>query len=417
MLKTATFMLSSILCTLDVAAQRVDTIVRKVDRPLHTGVATLRRELSIGVAEGDEKYMMGAIADVAVSASGDIYVWDRSIPAIRMYDASGKYIRTIGRLGSGPGEYRPGGALAIGRNGNLLMWDPGNARINVYTASGDVLTSWPTKSGRSGSIEGSGLLTVDAAGFTYAKSMFVINQAGKPTDTRTGWIRFQPDGSLQDTILAPSYPGERLLYAEARGQFSSRYVPFMPHGYFALSPLGYFVSGVNDRIALDINEPGRPVVSIRRTIAPEAVSAHERDSARADITADMRKVLPSWSWNGGDIPKTKPVYSSLTVASDGRLWVELDEGPRAKEDSASLGRGQMMVMEGRGGGAVRTVPWSCPSTGSMLFDVYEPSGTYLGQVQLPARIDAIVMRGDFIWATTCNDDGVPSVGRYRIIWR
>jgi hypothetical protein len=53
----------------------------------------------------------------------------------------------------------------------------------------------------------------------------------------------------------------------------------------------------------------------------------------------------------------------------------------------------------------------------MLFDVYEPSGTYLGQVQVPARIDAIVMRGDFIWATTCKDDGVPSVGRYRIIWR
>ena len=417
MLKTATFMLSSILCTFDVTAQRADTLVRHVNRPVHSGVATLRRELSIGVADGDEKYMMGAIADVAVSASGDIYVWDRSIPAIRMYDASGKYIRTIGRLGSGPGEYRPGGALAIGKNGTLLMWDPGNARINVYTASGDVVTSWPTKSGSAGSIDGSGLLTVDVAGYAYAKSMFVIRQQGQPMDTRTGWIRFQPDGSLQDTILAPSYPGERVLHVEARGRFSSRYVPFTPHAHFEVSPLGYFVSGVNDRIALDINEPGKPVVSIRRTIVPRAVTARERDSARADITADMRAVLPSWSWNGGDIPKTKPVYSSLTVASDGRLWVELAEGPRAKEDSTALGRGQMMIIEGRGGGAVRTVPWSCPSTGWMLFDVYEPAGTYLGQVQVPARVDAIVMRGDFIWATTCNDDGVPSVGRYRIIWR
>jgi hypothetical protein len=73
-------------------------------------------------------------------------------------------------------------------------------------------------------------------------------------------------------------------------------------------------------------------------------------------------------------------------------------------------------MEG-GGGVPRSLPWSCPSSGWMLFDVYEPNGTYLGQVQVPARVDPIVMRGDLIWATTCNDDGVPSVGRYRISWR
>lgn len=417
MLKTATFTLLSFLCVGELAAQRTDTIVRTAGRPVHAGVATLRREISIGIADGDEKYMMGAIADVAVSASGDIYVWDRSVPAIRVYDATGKYVRTIGRLGSGPGEYRPGGALAIGRNGNLLMWDPGNARINVYSATGDVVTSWPTKSGSSGSVEGRGLLTIDAGGITYAQSMFVIRQPGKPVDTRIGWIRFQPNGSPQDTVFTPPYPEERLLRAEARGQFSTRVVPFMPNAYYELSPLGYFVSGVSDRIALDINEPGKPVLSIRRTVPPQAVTARERDSARADITAEMRKVLPTWSWNGSDIPKTKPVYSSLTIASDGRLWVQLAEGPRAKEDSAALGRGQMMVMEGRGGGALRTVPWSCPSSGWMLFDIYEASGTYLGQVQVPARVDPIVMRGDFVWATTCNDDGVPSVGRYRISWR
>ena len=202
MLKTATFIL--LVCAGELAAQRADTIVKTAGRPVHSGVATLRRELSIGVADGDEKYMLGAIADVAVSASGDIYVWDRSIPAIRMYDASGKYIRTIGRLGSVPGEYRPGGALAVGRNGNLLMWDPGTARINVYTASGDIVTSWPTKSGSSGSIEGRGLLTVDVNGVTHAQSMFFINQPGKPADTRTGWIRYRPAGSLQDTVFKPA---------------------------------------------------------------------------------------------------------------------------------------------------------------------------------------------------------------------
>jgi hypothetical protein len=416
-LKAAAFTVMTLLSAGGLAAQRTDTIIRTASRPVHAGVATLRRELSIGVVDGEDHYMLGAIADIAVSESGDIYVWDRIAPAIRMYNDAGKYVRTIGARGSGPGEYRAGAAIAIARNGNLLMWDPGNARINVYTAAGDVVTTWPTRSEGVGSVDGHGVLTVDATGTIYARKMFVLRQPGRPVDTRTGWIRFRPNGSLQDTVFVPPYPAERLLHAEAGGQFSSRTVPFMPDRNFELSPVGYFVSGISDRIALNIVEPGKPVVSIRRAVTPQPVTAKQRDSARAEITREMRKVLPSWSWNGSDIPRTKPVYTSLTIASDGRMWVQLDEGPAAKEDSTALGRGQMMVTERREAGLVRTSPWSCPSSGWMLFDVYEPTGTYLGQVRVPARVDPIVMRGDLIWAATCDADGVPSVGRYRILWR
>ena len=417
LLKTAACTLWA-LCSADaLAAQVADTIARNAGRPAHAGVATLQRELTIGVAEGDDHYLLGSVADIAVSESGDIYVWDRIAPAIRVYNAAGKYVRTIGARGGGPGEYVAGAGLALARNGNLLLWDPGNARINVYRGTGEFVTSWPTRSGGVGSVDGHGLLTVDVTGTIYARKMFIVREEGKPIDTRIGWIRFRSNGSLQDTVFAPPYPAARLLHAEARGQFSSRVVPFMPNLDFELSPLGYFVSGVSDRIALNIHEPGKPVVSIRRTLTPQRVTANERDSARAEITKEMRKIVPSWSWNGPEIPRTKPVYSSLTIASDGRLWVQLAEGPPAKEDSTALGRGQMMVTERRAEGPVRTSSWSCPSSGWLLFDVYEPSGTYLGQVRVPERVDPIVLRGDLIWAATCDTDGVPSVGRYRIVWR
>jgi hypothetical protein len=131
------------------AAQRADTLVRVVGRPLHAGVATLQREISIGIADGDEHYMLGAIADVAVSASGDIYIWDASVPAIRMYNGAGKYIRTIGRSGSGPGEYRAGAGLAVAPNGNLLMWDRGTR--------GSMSTRRPATSSRVGR-RGAGVL-------------------------------------------------------------------------------------------------------------------------------------------------------------------------------------------------------------------------------------------------------------------
>src|ERR1700752_5373108 len=115
----------------NVAAQRADTVVRTATRPVHSGVAELARDLAVGVADGDEKYMIGGINGLVVSSNGTMYVLDRSVPTVRVYDAAGKFAKTIGRLGSGPGEFRGGLAIAMMSSDKLLVWDQGNALINV----------------------------------------------------------------------------------------------------------------------------------------------------------------------------------------------------------------------------------------------------------------------------------------------
>ena len=61
----------SLLCVFPPAvsaqgAQRADTVVKLAQRPLHPGIATLIEEMSIGVADGSEEYMLGEIADIAL---------------------------------------------------------------------------------------------------------------------------------------------------------------------------------------------------------------------------------------------------------------------------------------------------------------------------------------------------------------
>jgi hypothetical protein len=398
------------------AVAQPDTVVRQVDRPLHGGIATLRRELTIGVATGAEHDMLGAIGDVAVGPTGVIYVWDRSVPAIRMYDPNGKYVKTIGAKGSGPGEYRSGAAIAIARNGNLLMWDPGNARINVYTASGNVVTSWPTM-GAGGSSAGQGLLVVDTAGIAYIQTVIVTPRQDGSADTRTARIRFSPTGQLLDTLFGPQMPeGKYLTATSGKGQFSTLAVPFAAGYVTQLSPYGYFLTGWTGRIALDIHEKGKPLTSIRRNMVLRPVSAHERDSARAAMTAEMRTMDPRWSWNGPAIPANRPAYRSPFVGADGRIWIQLEEGPRVPGDTAKVKRGDIMTIQTRDGRTGPSIPWSCPESGWTLYDVYEPRGVYVGQVRIPARVDPIVVRGDYIWGVTCDRDDVPSVGRYRVVW-
>ena len=401
--------------TSHLAAQRADTVVRRATAPVHAGVASLQREISIGIADGDEHYILGAINDIAVGANGAIYVWDRSVPAIRMYDAAGKYVRTIGAKGRGPGEYQSGSAIAIGRNGNLLQWDPGNARINNYSMSGDVLDSWPTRGG-SGTAIGRRLMTVDTAGNAYVQ-VTIFNRSAPEPRPRRGWLHFGSDGSLRDTLFPPAAPPELKLEAmPSPGSIVSAPVPFAPVQYTAISPHGYFVTALSNRIAIDLHENDRPLASIRRETQLQPVSAAERDSARSHVIENMRKSLPTWSWNGPEIPRVKPAHRGVEVGLDGTLWVRMAEGPRRNDGTppptVSMGGGT-----GGGPGRGMGATWSCPANGWLLFDLYEPSGRYLGQVRVPERVDPLIMRGDQVWAATCSEDDVPMVVRYRIAWR
>lgn len=199
---------------------------------------------------------------------------------------------------------------------------------------------------------------------------------------------------------------------------TSSAVPFSPKVIATLSPLGYFVTGYPNRYAFELQVPGAPVRSVRREVPPQTVSSTERVAERNRVEESMRRNNPSWSWSGPDIPRTKPLYSDLFVGLDGRIWVAL-----APEMSARIGtiNGGRPMGAGRPGAAPPpSIP--PPSTsqtkdGPALYDVFEPDGVYLGQVQVPPRVSTVVRRGDHVWAVAFGEDDVASVKRYRIVWK
>ena len=123
------------------------TIVRSSDGIW--GDLVLVEEVSIGVLEGPEEYQFGRVGDIAVDAGGGIYVFDGLAPALRYYDSTGQYVRTLGGEGEGPGEYKDASlGLAVRRgDGRLVMRDPRNMRINVYNPDGSSSDSWRFESG------------------------------------------------------------------------------------------------------------------------------------------------------------------------------------------------------------------------------------------------------------------------------
>jgi DNA-binding beta-propeller fold protein YncE len=71
-------------------------------------------------------------SDIAVDASGNIYVLDSGNARIQEFTADGKYLATIGRHGQGPGEFMLPDGLDIDRKGGLIVSDAAQLRIQAF---------------------------------------------------------------------------------------------------------------------------------------------------------------------------------------------------------------------------------------------------------------------------------------------
>jgi sugar lactone lactonase YvrE len=88
--------------------------------------------------------------DVAIAPNGDIFVADghsgggTAIGNARMmkFDKNGKFIKTWGRKGMGPGEFDVIHTLAFDSRGRLFVGDRQNNRIQVFDQDGKFIAQW-----------------------------------------------------------------------------------------------------------------------------------------------------------------------------------------------------------------------------------------------------------------------------------
>lgn len=92
---------------------------------------------TVGDVSGDDRYELYNVRGVARLSDGSVAVADEMTSGVRIFSAAGEYVRSVGRQGDGPGEFRrpylmwalPGDTLWVG---NLRPW-----HFNVFTAAGE----------------------------------------------------------------------------------------------------------------------------------------------------------------------------------------------------------------------------------------------------------------------------------------
>jgi DNA-binding beta-propeller fold protein YncE len=80
--------------------------------------------------------------DVTVGANGDVFVVQghtpgpKGDPRVLKFDKNGRFIKSWGGKGPGPGQFQVAHAIALDRDGLLWVADRENQRVQVFTADG-----------------------------------------------------------------------------------------------------------------------------------------------------------------------------------------------------------------------------------------------------------------------------------------
>ena len=154
-----------------------------------------------GVA-GDPPDALTDPTDVVTAPNGDIYVAESHtnvedpnlIGRISVFDKTGKFIKSIGKMGTGPGEFRTPHAIVFDSQGRLIVADRHNHRIQILDTDGNFLGEYREFSRVSG-------LTIDEDDNIYA--------ADSESDARRhpGWRKGIRIGNLKDGKVTIFIPG------------------------------------------------------------------------------------------------------------------------------------------------------------------------------------------------------------------
>ncbi len=152
--------------------------------------------------KGDPPNALTEPNDVTTDPSnGDVYVAESHtnvadpnlVGRISVFDRNGKFLRVIGKTGTGPGEFRTPHAVEFDSQGRLIVADRHNHRIQILTKEGKYLAEWREFSRVSG-------LAIDGNDIIYA--------ADSESDPKRhpGWLKGIRIGSLKDGKVTSFVP-------------------------------------------------------------------------------------------------------------------------------------------------------------------------------------------------------------------
>jgi len=335
------------------------TVVRNPKEPMYgEEVFSIKEELSIGVAKGNEEYMFSQARDIAVDEEEKIYILDMKECHIKVFNKNGEYLKTIGKEGQGPGEMRLPGALVITPQQEILVNDSSARKLHFFTLDGKFLRA------------------------VSQTKMFLFSS---------------PKADHKGNIVAGyMIAGQEVIYElkkfdpqlkELFTIFSTRILkypylnPFFPRCYWQVTKEDNIIWGFPDKYELQVFNPeGKLLKKIVKDHTPIKITQEEKD----DIINER------WGGYENIPPETKLLWDKHHNAF---IFLSLDEAGRI---------------------FVRTYEKAADGK-TYYYDVFDSEGKYIAKIPLKAR--PIVWKMDKLYTIEEDEEELQIVKRYRVSWK
>jgi hypothetical protein len=232
-------------------------------------------DLLIGTAEGDAEYQFGQIVGVDADEEGRIYVLDQQAREVRVYGPDGRFLHSMGKAGSGPGELSPNaGPVFVGPDGTVTVPDLMNQRINLYSPLGEPTGSIPLQM-----TDGIPARWLKASNHDLVQQSMVMAFPGMEVEPKNLVLRRDPRGTVLDTLLVLPV-GESVDFSSGQPRFRL----FSPEAMWALTLEDRLIHGQNDEYRLKI-------LSADGTTERIIEKPHERRPVTAGDQAAFRRLI------------------------------------------------------------------------------------------------------------------------------
>ena len=357
---------------------------------------TVTEDLRIGTVAGDPEYQFGMILPVSsidVDRQGQIYVMDLQAQDVRVFDAQGEYVRTLGGPGSGPGEISAQAGFVFTNDGDeVLIPDLGNQRVSIFNPDGQLAGSFPIQIQAGVPVRwkmgGSGRIMAQLRGMNV-QGMAALAE-GDPI------VVYDTTGVVVDTIAL--LPQGQTLAGATQEQF--RMVVFAPEPVWELNESGSILYAMNDQYRILVNGPdGNLERIITRPTETKAVEESDKNAIISFIRemslqqgAPPEQIEPILQGIG--FAEFYPAFMQIIVGPGESIWVQRVRSSREMAEAAEEG-----------------FEFNFQDIGSPEWDVFDAEGRYLGVVTLPDRFAPVHVDGDHLYGVWANELDVQFVMR------
>jgi len=329
---------------------------------------------------------IGQPRSLAVDEEGRVYVVDSKPSVIKVFSPVGVLVRTIGREGEGPGEFRAGFIAVRGKH--IALNDPEIGRATVWDTAGVFLRSWHSSCCYWSDIQ------IDRENRIHVPSVF-SRKKGEPS-RGVPYVRWSVEGDKLDSVWVPHREAAKVWRISIKGSDGDPVmamvlpIPLQPDLRSALHPDGGLVYGWTGAYWLTRSTTGGDSVRVfGRAWTPEAISDDRRKAA---VEARIKQVAEGYgeenarkSFDLADVPATLPAFATVQVDEGGQVWV-------------------------------RRHPVTVADSARTAYDVFDSTGAYLGPVSVPLKLPEYGLQAwtrDGVVAIVEDDDGRPTVVRFR----